>query len=1173
MLTRHQRRLGPVTWVAFLVLCGAVASAQPIITGSETAASGIASCPSLPTAQTAFVPTASEAWYDVTYTGANVGDQFQIQWFEPNGTLYRTDSYTQSGTGTWCAYYYISIAGYPAAGIPGTWTVRLVWNGTPINALQFTIVPVCTSASFSIPDGWADNYLIDGGSTYITWSFVTTPASCAWTATGDSSVQSILPASGTGPSQITATFPANNTSSVATSTVTLTSGGVTFNLYATRNPASCSFTPSPPSLSFPAAGGTRQLSVSSNLSVCYWFLDAPSWISAPTELLTGSQTVNITAGANPGPLALSGALTTYGLVSNLSIPVTQAAPGAVTISSLAPASVAAGGPAFALTVNGSGFVSGASVRWNGSALTTTFVNSGQLTASVPGNLIASAGTAAVTVLSGGITSNSASFGIYNQQPVLVTASETASTGICPGLPPPQAAFLSSASAVWFDFTYSGGNAGDQFQIQWFEPNGNLYSAGTSTYTQSGTGGSYCYEYYIGIEGYVPSTFPGTWTVKLVRNSTQVYATQQFAIGPVCTSFSIPQGSGQNYLISDESIFVNWDFVTTPASCVWTASGDSLVQTITPSSGTGASSITATFPTNNTTTVLTNSITLTSGSVTFSLYVTRNPASCTLTPSPPSLSFSAAGGTQQVMITSNLTVCEYFLQTQQSWITVPGQLLTGTQTVNISTAANSGAARSGAFNIYGLASNNPTIPVTQASSATVSISSLLPASATAGGPAFTFTVNGSGFASSASVQWNGSGLSTTFVNAGQLTATVPMTLIATAGTAAITVVSGGITTNSVSFAINTPTLVLTSLIPASATAGGPAFTLTVNGSGFSSGASVQWNGSGLSTTFVNTGQLAAAVPAILIATAGTAAITVVSGGIASNSVSFTTVLTSPAYLIGTVAGGGQNLSDGELATSAQLSGPAGVAADGSGNFYIADSRSNRIRKVSATTGIITTVAGNSSMPAGYSGDGRLATSAQLNTPQGVAVDALGNLYIADTQNYVIRMVAAGTGIISTVAGNHSQGYTGDQGPATSASLSEVSGIAVDASGNLYVADWVNGRIRKVTPGAGGNIGQGIITTVAGSSAQGYAGAGGLAANAFLNAPQGVAVDPAGNLYIADTDNSVIRKVTVGTGIITTVAGNSAYGDSGDGGAATSAELKNPVGVAVDGAGATSISRTL
>ena len=217
----------------------------------------------------------------------------------------------------------------------------------------------------------------------------------------------------------------------------------------------------------------------------------------------------------------------------------------------------------------------------------------------------------------------------------------------------------------------------------------------------------------------------------------------------------------------------------------------------------------------------------------------------------------------------------------------------------------------------------------------------------------------------------------------------------------------------------------------------------------------------------------------------------------------------------------------------------MAVDASGNLYIADTGNNRIRKVSAT-GIITTVAGNGS--AGYSGDGGPATSAQLDGPEGVAVDGSGNLYIADTCNNRIRKVSA-TGIITTVAGNGSAGYSGDGGPATSAQLSLPAGVAVDGSGNLYIADSGNNRIRKVSA-------TGIITTVAGNGSPGYSGDGGPATSAQLNQPAGVAVDASGNLYIADSSNNRIRKVSA-TGIITTVAGNGFDGYSGDGGPATSA----------------------
>jgi len=260
-------------------------------------------------------------------------------------------------------------------------------------------------------------------------------------------------------------------------------------------------------------------------------------------------------------------------------------------------------------------------------------------------------------------------------------------------------------------------------------------------------------------------------------------------------------------------------------------------------------------------------------------------------------------------------------------------------------------------------------------------------------------------------------------------------------------------------------------------------------------------------------------------------------------------------ISTVAGGG--IGDGGAATSAGFVSPQGVAVDSSGNLYVADSFSNRIRKVAAGTGILTTVAGNGSQ--GFSGDGGPATSAALSRPSGVAVDSAGNLYIADNYNNRIRRVAAGTGIITTVAGNGSLGYAGDGGAATSASLWKPYGVAVDSSDNVYIADMGNYCIRKVA------VGTGVITTVAGNGAPSFGGDGGLATSASLYYPTDMTVDSAGNLYIADSGNHRVRKVAAGTGIITTVAGTGTQAFSGDGEPAASASLYYPYGVEVDSAG--------
>jgi trimeric autotransporter adhesin len=261
----------------------------------------------------------------------------------------------------------------------------------------------------------------------------------------------------------------------------------------------------------------------------------------------------------------------------------------------------------------------------------------------------------------------------------------------------------------------------------------------------------------------------------------------------------------------------------------------------------------------------------------------------------------------------------------------------------------------------------------------------------------------------------------------------------------------------------------------------------------------------------------------------------------------------------VAGTGSkgNSGDGGLATSAEFYYTRGVAVDASGNIYVVDSWNHRIRMVTKSTGIVNTVAGTGS--GGYSGDGGLATSLKLYFPTGVAVDASGNIYIADNNNNRIRMVTKSTGIMSTVAGIGSIGYSGDGGPATSAALTFPSGVALDTSGNIYIADNNNNCIRMVT------VSTGNISTVAGTGSEGYSGDGGLATSAMFNYPYGVAVDASGNIYISDTRNHRVRMVTKSTGIVTTLAGTGSGSYSGDGGVATSVKLYLPSGVAIDASG--------
>jgi uncharacterized protein (TIGR03437 family) len=315
-----------------------------------------------------------------------------------------------------------------------------------------------------------------------------------------------------------------------------------------------------------------------------------------------------------------------------------------------------------------------------------------------------------------------------------------------------------------------------------------------------------------------------------------------------------------------------------------------------------------------------------------------------------------------------------------------------------------------------------------------------------------------------------------------------------------------------------------------------------------------------------------------------------------------------YTIGTIAGT-TRLLDGGPANAAPLRSPIAVALDAHGNLYIADEDDNRIRKVSST-GVISTYAGTG-IP-GYSGDRGLAINAQLNFPTGLAIDAQGNLYVADLGNFVIRRIAV-DGTINTVAGNGNPKFAGDNGPATAAQIDPVA-VAVDSQGNLYIADGTNYRIRKVDT-------SGTITTIAGNGNAGYTGdngpatsaeidfvtdltldnsgniyladyfnyevrkistttgmmtdfAGGLLGNSYAGGmpatmaamvPDGVAFDPSGNIYITDdnTYNNVIWRVDLSTGLIYNVAGTGAIGFTGDAGSPLAAELNYPAGLAISG----------
>ena len=275
------------------------------------------------------------------------------------------------------------------------------------------------------------------------------------------------------------------------------------------------------------------------------------------------------------------------------------------------------------------------------------------------------------------------------------------------------------------------------------------------------------------------------------------------------------------------------------------------------------------------------------------------------------------------------------------------------------------------------------------------------------------------------------------------------------------------------------------------------------------------------------------------------------GVPSGSTGATGV-TGVTGVTGATGATGATGTTGTTTAYVVLANPSAIAYDASGNLYIADSRNHLVRKIS-TTNVVTTIAGNGTQS--YSGDNSPATSATLDTPTGLAFDSTGNLYIADSHNNVIRKITTATGIITRVAGNGAASFSGDNATATAATLFTPQAIALDSANILYIADTGNHRIRKVSSG--------IITTIAGTGKQNYSGDAGPATSATLDTPTALVFDASNNLYIADSHNHAVRKISGTT--ITTIAGNGTPSFSGDYNPPTSATLYNPTGIGLDPAG--------
>jgi sugar lactone lactonase YvrE len=276
--------------------------------------------------------------------------------------------------------------------------------------------------------------------------------------------------------------------------------------------------------------------------------------------------------------------------------------------------------------------------------------------------------------------------------------------------------------------------------------------------------------------------------------------------------------------------------------------------------------------------------------------------------------------------------------------------------------------------------------------------------------------------------------------------------------------------------------------------------------------------------------------------------------------------NPTGALTTVAGTGTQGFGGDTgpAANALLDSPTGLAIDSSGNLFIADTHNQRIRRVDASTAIITTVAGVGT--AGFAGDGKAALGATLCLPGALTVDALGDLYFADTCNHRVRRIDGVTGLIGTVAGNGTQGFAGDGSPATAASIDSPAGIAVDGQGNIFLADAHNQRVRRIGHATG------VMTSVAGIGVGAFSGDGGSAAIAAVALPHGLSIDGPGNLYISDLSNHRIRRIDAVTGAMSTVAGEGTQTFAGDGGLATAASLDSPRAVTLSGAGLVALADT-
>lgn len=471
-------------------------------------------------------------------------------------------------------------------------------------------------------------------------------------------------------------------------------------------------------------------------------------------------------------------------------------------------------------------------------------------------------------------------------------------------------------------------------------------------------------------------------------------------------------------------------------------------------------------------------------------------------------------------------------------------------------------------IFGFSQNllqapGPFTPNTVAPTITI----LNPSQAQAGSANFKIAITGSNFVRGDAVSFAGVPVPTTIVDSQDMTAVLPASSLANPGTFPVLISDSNfpsIVSNSGSFTVVgsgiNPVPVISSLFPASLTTASAPQTLTINGANFVPTSTVTLNGSTRAVTLIASDQLTISITAADLAQTGSLPVVVdnpAPGGGLSNALSLS--ITGVLDIISTIAGStAVGHADGPP-LQAQFCGPSGLAFDASGNMYIADNCNHAIRELVAANRLVTTIAGQPPLN-GFAGDGGPAVNARLFGPSDVATDSSGNLYISDTWNSRIRKINAASGVISTIAGDGIVGFTPDGVLATSSHLNNVLGLKVDAAGNVYFADSGNNRIRKIDAVTG------IVTTITGNGAAGFTGDGGPASDAELNFPVQIAFDSAGNLYIADYQNFRVRRVDAKTGTIATIAGNGTSFFPTDGGPATNSAISGMQSLILDSSGA-------